>query len=129
MDNRLSARVRELAEQLLADEKTEFRSARTLRDLEELTGRIGDELARQLVNLDLSDRAGELRENQSACCPDCGRACPILDEPEPILLQGRRGDFEYLEPRCCCPSCRRDFFPSGRLTSAIGSGNPQPGRA
>ena len=121
MDDRMRAKVREFAEQLLAEEKKEFRSAVTLREIEELTTQVGDELTRQLANLDLSERSDEVREESSACCPDCGRECTIDDEPEPIILEGQRGEIEYLEPRCHCPSCRRDFFPSRLSDSASGS--------
>lgn len=121
MDGRMRARVREFAEQLLAEEKKEFRSATTLREIEELTGQIGDELTRQLANSDLSARADEVRENALACCPDCGREAPFHPDPEPIILQGQRGEIEYLEPRCYCPSCRRDFFPGRPSNSPTGA--------
>lgn len=113
MDGEMKQKIQVFAEQLLAQEKSEFRKAVTLRDLEEFTGQIGDELARQLANTDLTDRSREVAGQTTACCPECGRECPMDPEPEPIILQGQRSEIEYLEPRSHCPSCRRDFFPSG----------------
>lgn len=123
MDDRMRTRVQEFAEQLLAEQKKEFRSAATLREIEELTGQIGDELTRQLANSDLSGRAEEIRRERSAFCPDCERECPLHEDPEAIILQGRRSELEYLEPRCYCPSCRRDFFPTRPSDSATGPGD------
>jgi len=43
-------------------------------------------------------------------CPDCGRACVVGPDPRPLVAHG--GELTYAEPRCHCPACRRDFFPS-----------------
>jgi hypothetical protein len=42
-------------------------------------------------------------------CPDCGRLCRV--ETEPRTLSGPHTQIPYQEPKCHCPSCRRDFFP------------------
>lgn len=123
MEDRMRRKVQEIAKRLLAEEKNAFRRATTLRDIEDLTAEIGDELTRQLANSDLSERAEEVREQGVGRCPDCEREFPIEKDPEPILLEGPRGEIEYLEPRCYCPSCRRTFFPSGSVDSAFGSRN------
>jgi hypothetical protein len=61
MDDRLKARIRELALQLLAEEKATFRQAQTFLDLENLVVVMGDELACQLANTDLSAVCGTAR--------------------------------------------------------------------
>ena len=43
-------------------------------------------------------------------CPTCQRPCPVEREPRPIQFWG--GEVPYSEPKCHCPTCRRDFFPS-----------------
>ena len=121
MDDRLRGRIREIAEQLLAEEKATFRERRTLLDLEELTVEIGDELVRQLANTDLAERAERTAAQETFACPDCERICVVEADREPLILEGRRGKIEYSEPRCHCRSCRRDFFPSRQRTPAPGA--------
>lgn len=118
MDDQLKGRIRELARQLLAEQKPTFRKARTLLEIETLTAEIGDELTRQLANTDLAERAEAAAAEPGHSCPTCGRRCSVEREREPLILQGSRGEIEYSEPRCHCRSCRRDFFPSGAGTSA-----------
>ena len=43
-------------------------------------------------------------------CPNCQRLCPVESQPRTIEFWG--GPVPYPEPRCHCPACRRDFFPS-----------------
>jgi hypothetical protein len=43
-------------------------------------------------------------------CPQCGRSCPVATEERPVEVEG--GAFQHGEPKCHCPTCRRDFFPS-----------------
>jgi hypothetical protein len=43
-------------------------------------------------------------------CPSCGRLCPVTSAERPIYVKG--GAFQLREPKCHCPTCRRDFFPS-----------------
>jgi hypothetical protein len=43
-------------------------------------------------------------------CPTCQRLCPVEAQPRTIEFWG--GPVAYPEPRCHCPACRRDFFPS-----------------
>ena len=121
MDDRLKQRVRGFVEQLLQEEKTSLRSARTLLEIEELTGEVGDEIARLLASGELAQRAAEVASADPHPCPECGGACGVEPDREPLILRGRRGEIEYSEPRCHCRSCRRDFFPSGGADSATGS--------
>lgn len=117
MDDHLKRRVLEMATTLAAEEKERLEAAGTFVDLERLTMEIGDELARQLTQLQLSSRARETVRQELHVCPECGRECPI-EELEPLILQGMRGDVEYSEPKCHCPRCRRDFFPAGEGAAA-----------
>lgn len=121
MDDRLRKRIQEMARQLVAEEKSTFRGARTLLDLENLTVEMGDELVRQLASTDLDERSEEVARKSTHACPDCGRQCAVEQDHEPLILQGRRGEIEYAEPRCHCRSCRRDFFPDGSNDSASGA--------
>ena len=43
-------------------------------------------------------------------CPQCGKLCRV-DSAE-RLLRVKGGFMPLREPKCYCPSCRRDFFPS-----------------
>ena len=121
MDDRIRERIEGFVRQLVQEEKATLRQARTLLDIEEQAIEIGDEIARRLANADLSERADEAFQQERFACPDCGRESPVEDDPEPLILQGRRGEIEYAEPRCHCRSCRRDFFPGGARTRASGS--------
>lgn len=121
MEDRLRVRVQSFVEQLLKEEKSLLRKAQTLCDIEDLAVAVGDEIARQLASGDLSERAREMADQERFHCPECGRECIVEQDEEPLILQGRRGEIEYAEPRCHCRSCRRDFFPSGRSNSASGA--------
>lgn len=121
MDDQLRQRIQEMARQLVTEEKSTFRGARTLRDLEDLAVEVGDELVRQLANSDLAERAEETAREFEHACPDCARMCAVERDREPLILQGRRGEIAYSEPRCHCRSCRRDFFPDGSRNSTAGA--------
>ena len=118
MDDRLRARVKGFVEQLIKEEKASLRAAKTFVDIEDLAVEVGDEVARSLASSDLAQRSVEATTQQRFACPDCSRVCPIKDELEPLILQGKRGEIEYSEPCCHCRSCRRDFFPGGGTTAA-----------
>src|SRR3990172_1054082 len=42
--------------------------------------------------------------------PPGGRLCPVSSEERPFRVKG--GVIQPREPKCHCPTCRRDFFPS-----------------
>ena len=113
MDDRLREEVSRLVATLAEKEHRRLAEAGTFIEIEELTAEIGDEFARQLAGLELQRRSDSISEQLSHACPDCGRVCPIEPDPEPLILQAMRGEITYCEPRCFCPRCRRDFFPSG----------------
>jgi hypothetical protein len=43
-------------------------------------------------------------------CPQCGRLCTVDSAERPLRASG--GVMQLREPKCYCPTCRRDFFPS-----------------
>jgi hypothetical protein len=43
-------------------------------------------------------------------CPDCGKLCTVGSEERPLRAKG--AVVSLREPKCYCPACRRDFFPS-----------------
>lgn len=118
MDDRLRRRIREMSTQLAMEEKEQLEAAGTFVDLERLTMDIGDELTRQLTSLLLASRAEYATEQKVHACPDCDKECEVEAEPEPLILQGMRGEIAYEEPRCFCSRCRRAFFPGRKDTSA-----------
>jgi hypothetical protein len=120
MDCRLQGRVRTMAEQLAREHQQELAAAGRLMDLEELTCEVGDELTRLLTEQELT-RRGQQDAQQPADCPDCGQVCVPMPDPEPVLLQGLRGELAYSQPRHYCDRCRRSFFPSGRSARTTGT--------
>ncbi len=114
MDDRMRREVSEFVAGLATSQQEKLAAAGTFVAIEELTAEVGDEVARQLANLELSRRSEALCEQPTHACPDCGKECSAAPDLEPIILQGIRGELEYGEPRCYCSRCRRDFFPSGR---------------
>jgi hypothetical protein len=53
-------------------------------------------------------------------CPQCGRRCPVEKAPRTLAVRG--GTIDYDEPKCHCPTCRRDFFPA---TSQFAARHPR----
>ena len=43
-------------------------------------------------------------------CPRCGKLCTVGSAERPLRVKG--GVVSLAEPKCYCPTCRRDFFPS-----------------
>ena len=55
-----------------------------------------------------NEQAQRLGDEQP--CPQCGRVCGVQTAERPVEVEG--GKFQHTEPKCYCPTCRRDFFPS-----------------
>jgi hypothetical protein len=47
---------------------------------------------------------------QQQPCPQCGKLCTVDSAERPLRVKG--GFMPLREPKCHCPTCRRDFFPS-----------------
>ena len=113
MERLMRARVREMVENLAREHQRELAAAGTLVALEELTAEIGDEFGRQLCENELLNRARRATNVEQCECPECGLLCP-RGEPEPLVLQGLRGEVAFSQPSYFCRRCRRSFSPSGR---------------
>jgi hypothetical protein len=59
---------------------------------------------------------GQLLGDQQPC-PHCGKLCTVGCAERPLRVKG--GVVSLREPKCYCPTCRRDFFPS---TSGVEAG-------
>jgi hypothetical protein len=113
MECLVRTRVKAMVEQLAREHQQELAAAGTLVDLEELTVEIGDEVGRQLCENELTSRSERAAKLEQCECPKCGMLCP-RGEPEPVVLQGLRGEVAFSQPSYFCSRCRRSFFPSGR---------------
>jgi hypothetical protein len=124
MECRLEAKLKAMIEGLAREHQQELAEAGTLVDLEELTCQIGDMVTRELTQREVTRRAKALDVDE-ARCPDCGKRCP-RGEPEPVVLDGLRGELAYRQPSYFCRHCRRSFFPRGRF---VGAGGAEHGHA
>ena len=120
MECPMRTRVKAMVEQLAREHQRELAVAGTLVDLEELTCQIGDEFARQLCESELVNRARQTADAEQCECPECGLPCP-RGQPEPVVLQGLRGEVGFNQPSYFCRHCRRSFFPSGGATGTFGA--------
>jgi hypothetical protein len=107
--SRLGEMARELAKELYPDglpRDTRFS------ELEDVAGALGDEIARQLIEINLRDQADDWPEDERGECPTCGGAARKAPD-EPRVLTTTRGDVAWRQRVGNCPRCRRAFFPSG----------------
>lgn len=81
--------------------------------LEEEACEVGDEVTRCLLSQALQEQAEQAAIDPARSCAVCGRDSPG-DEIEPRVVQTRRGEVTWREPKHYCRKCRRDFFPSER---------------
>ena len=77
-------------------------------DIEQVAKQAACVVARGTIEELLEKKAAAVGPEQP--CPTCQRSCPVQREPRTITFWG--GPIEYREPKCHCPACRRDFFPS-----------------
>lgn len=106
---RLGQMARELAKELYPDglpRGTKFS------ELEAIAGALGDEMARQLIEINVRDQADDWPEEELGECPTCGGAARKAPD-EPRVLTTTRGDIAWKQRVANCPRCRRAFFPSG----------------
>jgi hypothetical protein len=81
-------------------------------ELEAIAGALADEMARQLIEVNVQEQADDWPEPESAECPLCGG--PAREAPdEPRVLKTTRGAVAWKQRVGNCPRCRRAFFPSG----------------
>lgn len=113
MDSHLKAKVKTVTLKLAREEQERLRAAGTMIELEELVCEIGDEVTKQLLQLEMTERSDEAAEATTNACPDCGDCCSQA-EPKQRQLTSLRGEIHYHEPSFYCPACRRSFFPDSR---------------
>lgn len=125
MDSELSSKISGIVSELALAEQERLKAAGTFVELEDLASEIGDEVTRQLMSQELSERSNEAAEDETAVCPDCGE-CSHRCEAKHRRLQSSRGEISYHEPSFYCRECRRSFFPSSR---PHGSTSPRDGHS
>jgi hypothetical protein len=80
-------------------------------ELETIAGALGDEMARQVIEINVQEQADDWPENELGECPVCGGAARKAPD-EPRVLMTTRGDVAWKQRVGNCPRCRRAFFPS-----------------
>jgi hypothetical protein len=106
--DRLGQMARELGRELYPDglpRGTKFS------ELEDIAGVLGDEMARQLIEIHVRGQADDWPEDELGECPVCGGAARKAPD-EPRVLTTTRGDVAWKQRVGNCPRCRRAFFPS-----------------
>jgi hypothetical protein len=80
-------------------------------ELEAVAGALGDEMARQLIEINVREQADDWPEEELGECPVCGG--PARKAPDqPRVLVTTRGNVQWKQRVANCPRCRRAFFPS-----------------
>ena len=77
-------------------------------DIEQIAKNAACAVAKGAIEELLEKKAATLGSQQP--CPECGRLCLVQREPRIITFWGAA--VTCREPKCHCPACRRDFFPS-----------------
>ena len=109
---RLGRMARELAKGLYPDglpRGTKFS------ELEDVAGALGDEMARQLIEIDVREQADDWPERELGECPLCGGAARKAPD-ESRVLTATRGDVAWKQRVANRPRCRRAFSPSDSST-------------
>ena len=83
-------------------------------ELEEIAGTLGDEMARQLIEINVREQADDWPEDELGECPTCGGAARKAPD-EARVLKTTQGDVAWKQRVANCPRCRRAFFPSGSI--------------
>ena len=84
-------------------------------EIEDAGVEIGDTLARELIGQSLSSQELPGESGKPLACAVCGRNAPE-DDVEPRIVQTRRGEVQWQEPKGYCRHCRQAFFPSVEST-------------
>jgi hypothetical protein len=86
-------------------------------DIEQMAAAAARAVARGTIEELLERKASLLGGEQP--CPTCHRPCTVRRQSRAIDFWG--GAVTYAEPKCHCPACRRDFFPSAAGLAAHGT--------
>ena len=76
--------------------------------MEDVAGAAARGLAEGALEVATAQQGQLLGEKQP--CPHCGKLCTVARAERPLRANG--GVVQLREPKCYCPTCRRDFFPS-----------------
>jgi hypothetical protein len=80
-------------------------------EVESIAGALGDEMARQLIEMSVQEQADDWPEDELGECPLCGG--PARKAPDqPRVVMTTRGSVGWKQRVASCPRCRRAFFPS-----------------
>jgi hypothetical protein len=83
-------------------------------DIEQMAATAARAVAKGTIEELLERKASLLGPEQP--CPSCQRPCTVHRQPRSMNFWG--GEVSYAEPKCHCPACRRDFFPSASHLAA-----------
>lgn len=108
----LKRRIRAFAEELqselgeisVADDKC------WLAVVEDIAAEVGDEFATAFVENQAETHCGEVDEDATAGCPNCGKPGGFRGTRQRELIT-RRGAANISEPEFYCTCCRKSFFP------------------
>lgn len=109
LQRRLLACVRDFR----AEQGQKLLSGSRFVELEDEACEIGDSVAAAMMEAVLLEQAAASTAEE-ASCPCCKRPGQRSREPEPRVVQTRRGEVAWNEPTYYCRYCRRAFFPSER---------------
>lgn len=76
--------------------------------MEEIASAAASGLAEGALEVATTQQAQSMGQQQP--CPGCGKLCTVGSDERPLHVKG--GVMQLREPKCYCPACRRDFFPS-----------------
>lgn len=76
--------------------------------MEEIASAAASGLAEGALEVATTQQAQSMGQQQP--CPGCGKLCTVGSDERPLRVKG--GVMQLREPKCYCPACRRDFFPS-----------------
>jgi hypothetical protein len=82
-------------------------------ELEDQASALGDAVACEIMQQVLQEQADDDHPEARCACSVCGKDGK-LDEVKPRVIQTRRGDVSWDEPRYFCKHCRKAFFPSNK---------------
>jgi hypothetical protein len=85
---------------------------RTFEQIEDEACDLGDAVAQALMAESLAEQAVQGPRELWAVCPRCQRPAKAEPDVEPRLLDTRRGQVNWQEPKHYCPRCRQSFFPA-----------------
>lgn len=86
-----------------------------LAQMEEIAVAAAAGLTAGVLEIGTQQQALQIGDQQP--CPGCNRSCGVVGFEERII-HVRGGTFVHREPKCRCPTCRRDFFPSASAAEA-----------